>query len=300
MKNRKIPFGYEVKNGANRIIRSESIVVSEIFAEYLNGCSLKYIAEMLTDRHVEYLPGESQWSKNRIKRMLEDVRYSGTDEYPQIIEPEKQKAALKTMKSKYLIDHTVLSDEMKIISPIIRCGCCGTKMKRFACKERAVVRWHCQNEACKLSVGCNDDAITQTVIHVLTDAKNNALHPIKTPKDDVQELEVRKLNNDIVRNIAVKQKDDSEIVTDVLRLASMRYNAVNGTDHITEYINQLLGETQSITIQLLKNTAHAILLDENSISIKFADGNMVRKEMKLHGSRRNTKSHQSHSGETGA
>ena len=66
---------------------------------------------------------------------------------------------------------------------------------------------------------------------------------------------------------------------------------------VSSFVGYLKGKS---SLQLLKNTAHAILLDENSISIKFADGNMVRKEMKLHGSRRNTKSHQSHSGETGA
>ena len=88
MKNRRIPYGYEMKSGSIVICESESVIVKQIFADYIGGENLKSIADSLMNRKIEYLPAETGWNKNRIKRIIEDKRYIGDNIYPNIIQEE--------------------------------------------------------------------------------------------------------------------------------------------------------------------------------------------------------------------
>ena len=74
MKNRRFPYGYEMRDGEIVICQTEAEIVRTIFRDYVDGKGLKDIAEKLTALKVEYLPGESNWNKSRIKRMIEDKR----------------------------------------------------------------------------------------------------------------------------------------------------------------------------------------------------------------------------------
>ena len=84
MKIRNIPFGYRIENGTIHLHPTESQVVREIHAAYLDGQSLLQIAASLNERGVEYMPGAAAWNKARLKRIIEDVRYLGNETYPAI------------------------------------------------------------------------------------------------------------------------------------------------------------------------------------------------------------------------
>ena len=85
MKIRNIPFGYRIENGTIYLHPTESQVVREIHAAYLDGQSLLQIAASLNERGVEYMPGAAAWNKARLKRIIEDVRYLGNETYPAIV-----------------------------------------------------------------------------------------------------------------------------------------------------------------------------------------------------------------------
>ena len=76
----------------------EKAIVQEVFSHYLEGENLNQLAESLTGRNIEYLPGETVWNKSRIKRMLEDWRYLGNDMYEAIID-EGMFAAVNSAKT---------------------------------------------------------------------------------------------------------------------------------------------------------------------------------------------------------
>ena len=85
---RKTPFGYTIQNG--EIIRhpDESGAVRGIFTRYLQGESYSRIAgemERLGTRYHQHTP---QWNKHMVKRILENERYLGTEEYPRLIEDQ--------------------------------------------------------------------------------------------------------------------------------------------------------------------------------------------------------------------
>ena len=86
MKLRMIPYGYKVNNGKVEPDETERKIVQRIFHNYIIGKGLKTIADLLTSEEVPIFEGETVWSKNRIKRILVDERYIGSNGYPSIVE----------------------------------------------------------------------------------------------------------------------------------------------------------------------------------------------------------------------
>lgn len=85
MKNRKVKYGYAYQNGVITLNPTESTTVKRIFDLYINGLSLIKIAQLLIAENVEYMVGEVSWNKGKIKRIIDDDIYTGTDTYPFII-----------------------------------------------------------------------------------------------------------------------------------------------------------------------------------------------------------------------
>ena len=83
-KNRTIPFGYMMRNGAITADPAKVLAVLTIFSEYMAGKSLNEIAANMGVPYSENVG----WNKNMVKRVLENDKYLGTDIYPQLISEE--------------------------------------------------------------------------------------------------------------------------------------------------------------------------------------------------------------------
>ena len=78
-KNRRIPFGYQMKNGEIVTEPKEMYAVSKIFADYLKGKSLLEISRSIQEEKIPYHPGEDlTWNKNMVKRILENEKTLAT------------------------------------------------------------------------------------------------------------------------------------------------------------------------------------------------------------------------------
>ena len=93
-KTRYIPYGYTMRNGRTVISGEEAEVIREIFKSYLNGASLKAIADELTDHQIPYTQKSAIWDKARIARIIDNAKYAGTEEYDPIIDEEMYEAAV--------------------------------------------------------------------------------------------------------------------------------------------------------------------------------------------------------------
>ena len=76
-KTRYIPYGYTMQNGTTVVEHSEAEVIRRIFESYINGNSLKDIADELTRLKVPYTEKTSVWDKARIARIIENAKYIG-------------------------------------------------------------------------------------------------------------------------------------------------------------------------------------------------------------------------------
>ena len=94
--HRNIPFGYMMRGGEIVLHPEESVAVREIFDMYLRGMSLKSIAASMT---VPYNV-DKVWNKNMVSRILENERYTGSDGYLAVIEPEMFRKANEIKRRK--------------------------------------------------------------------------------------------------------------------------------------------------------------------------------------------------------
>ena len=96
MKNRTLPYGYCCKNGVIVIEPQESKVLKRIYAAYLDGSSMLTIAEQLNREKIEYRDGVTGWNKGRLKHLIDNTKYLGTEVYPPIIDQETYEKIQKT------------------------------------------------------------------------------------------------------------------------------------------------------------------------------------------------------------
>ena len=90
LKNRNIPFGYCVVNGKYALNAPEAEAVQKIFADYINGKSLKTIA---AEMQIPYNYGKGKWNINMVVRILENRKYIGEKDYPRIVSDEELERA---------------------------------------------------------------------------------------------------------------------------------------------------------------------------------------------------------------
>ena len=77
MKNRYIPFGYQIQNGDSVINTEQAATVQHIFYAYTEGQSFKEIAEYLTTSGTAYHFSDNSWNKNIVARILANEIYCG-------------------------------------------------------------------------------------------------------------------------------------------------------------------------------------------------------------------------------
>ena len=112
LKNRSIPFGYCMVNGKYALNALEAEAVRTIFADYINGKSLKTIA---SEMQIPYNMGKTVWNKNMVCRVLENRKYIGETGFPQIITVEDFNQAVQIKAERNTYRKPVPQDEPRQI-----------------------------------------------------------------------------------------------------------------------------------------------------------------------------------------
>ena len=277
MKNRYTPFGYEVKNGAIVIEPTEGKVVQGIFSDYLDGMSLQSIAEMLTCKQVEYLPNQSEWNKNRVARILSDVRYLGNDVYEAIIDRDIFDQARHIKESRNTQSEC---ERGKIISPSvvsIVCGKCGCAVRRlYDSRRRNKQRYVCTNEQCGTRYRISEEDMLRMMKELLCDAEPEV---IEQP-DESEMLEIHRLQQEADRAIDFCRTDAERARNLILECADKRYQAASkgraNVDKLRRYLNSddMVVDRQTALELMSKIT----LITDEQISITLINGQTIGKE----------------------
>lgn len=158
---RSIPFGYRMERAQIVCEKTEAETVKQIFSLYLNGHSLGQIAAAMTAQAVRYHAHTNQWNKNMVKRILENDRYLGNEDYPQLIGSDEF-FAVRCLKNKKLQDQKPCPESIRPIRRMMRCAVCGARMCRQADK-RKTTRWVCQNKGCRETAIITDDELSEAL-----------------------------------------------------------------------------------------------------------------------------------------
>lgn len=283
MKNRMLPFGYAYNHGTVVVNGDEAAVLAEIFERYLSGSSLLQIARELNARRVPYAPGIENWNKARLMRMLEDPRYTGNGEFPQLLSKEHA-AELKRIKAARNTQSAIdrAQPVYHLCVPIL-CPNCGSPMGRRSNRECKIPqRWACKNPQCRTWIGITDEAL----LGGITDLLNGVIaHPERlqatadayTPSGAVQRLEAE------IRQMLERGTFDKAVLRQkILDCAARKYREIEDTVYLTEALKAELeqsGPLSAYSEALTRRCVRAILLQADAtVRLTLVNGQTIGKE----------------------
>ena len=275
MKNRSIPFGYCYQNGILAAHPQESQTVRAVFTAYLSGEPLSKIAAHLTAKLVEYLPGHSQWDKARVKRLLDNVKYTGEGDFPQLI-TEKQFQMAHQKKESANTNRQLADEDIKLFKGLTHCHHCGGFMvRRMDARMEHPVTWKCPR--CGYLLPLPDEDFKQRVFLLQQRLVDKPLLAEKEEDEiPVTSMETRRLTNEIFRKLDSGIFSEDELVNLALQCAAKNYEAITSARHITERLTAALlhaGPLSAFDRTLFEKTVLEIhLTRKGEILLKLQNG----------------------------
>lgn len=275
MKNRTIPFGYQYENGALAINPPEAHIVQNVFTQYLLGEPLSKIAAHLTAKLVEYLPGHWQWDKARVKRLLDNAKYTGEDDFPPIIK-ERDFQMAHQKKESASTNRQSVDEDIKLFKSLVHCHHCGGIMvRRMDSRMGHPVTWKCPQ--CGYFFPLPDEEFKRRVFLL---QKKLADKPLLAEKEEdeiqVTSMETRRLTNEIFRKLDSANFSEDELVTLALQCAAKNYEAITSARHITDRLTATLlhaGPLSAFDRTLFERTVSEIhLTRKGEILLKLQNG----------------------------
>ncbi len=244
MGNRKLPFGYQMRMG--EIVRNEPEVkaVQDIFLQYTLGASLKEIAEQMSKAGPAYDEGKS-WNKNMVARILENTKYTGVDNYPELVDINLFEAAAEKRQTKQRLPER---------SP-------AQKALKRICSKPPTPEIEQQVTHLLGRLAEQPERITQpekqaTPIHSTT----------QTELDDI--LNTQPLDEDAARNL-------------ICKLAQEQYDAIGNKEYETERLRRLFASfecTAELNAELLQSAVSVVLVTHQTVRLQLKNGQIIGKD----------------------
>lgn len=280
MANRYVAYGYEITDGKMSVIDSERDIVENIFGMYINGNTLLEISNRLNQSGISYNNDGRSWNKNIIKRILDNKKYLGEEEYPQIIAQDTFNRAAMLKNTKAHLPNEKQKEINALYRTMLICGCCGKKLYKYKGRARncnyANYR-RCKNETCaNPATPINDRTLNYAVIDILNDLIRNY---DKIKADETDEIFEENPGVNLTEEINNLRNDVSSIVNSIVRAAEMRFEHCTGQDYtaIDENIKRKLSiscEKDEIDTNLVKDIVKSIRLYPNKVvEIELINGN---------------------------
>ena len=280
-KNRSIPFGYTMENGVILANEIEADAVQFIFNEYANGLSLSKLADLMEKQNIPYHHSSLQWNRNMIKRILENDKYCGTDEYPFIVSSELFESANSKKQAKVSMVNPI-SEMLSEIRKRMLCLECGEQFRRRGGNTRPE-RWDCKNPECKLNYRLTDEVLMGEIVSILNKVIENIslLERSTSDKSYQPNLEITRQNNEINRLMDSQEVDFDKAKEEILKLASMKYDRcfydekISNTNKVKDILTKH-NQLNEFNIGLFKAVVSQIRVGHNHvILVEFINGKVI-------------------------
>lgn len=270
-----LKFGYQIINGKYMVNVTQADIVTKTMYDYINGMSLNDKAKELTNQGVEYAPGKSLWNRNRVQRMLTDNTYIGLKNYPAIISEDIFEEVAKVMYSRNTQKHTNRQEILSSSIVSIRCSKCGCEtFRKLESRTKEHKVYHiCNNPHCNKKYIINDMDLRMMVKDKLVQYEEI----LPTPSDELLS-EVRRLNNEIARELQFAEIDETTIKNKILQCAALEYSCCSNPKESIDY-----GKMDLCSLDFnraIKQKIKAIYIENNDeIWLYMTDGQIVGKDV---------------------
>lgn len=278
MKNRTLPYGYCCKDGVIVIEPQESKVLKRIYAAYLDGSSMLTIAEQLNREKIEYRDGVTGWNKGRLKHLIDNAKYLGTEVYPPIIDQATYEKMQKTKHGRNTQKNTNKAQEIFKLTVPVRCPGCGDRMRRrhdsrCKCQER----WTCENTACRLRIEIPDAELLTALADLLgTVTADSIKKPAETPYEP--SAEIIRLNKEIGRMLNMAEIDKAVLRNKMTECFRQKYKELGNECCAVQRLKAEVGSTADIAERLNRAVSEIRLYTDKTADILLLNGQIIRKE----------------------
>lgn len=269
MANRKLPFGYCLRNGQVREEATEAEMVRLIFHRYGEGASYGTLADELNALGCSYAPGRP-WNKNMVARILQDGRYLGSAKYPRLLPPELFHQAQSARPD---VSGRLERPETKDIRVLAQCAQCGEPMRRMRKNY-----WYCSN--CMDSPSkIKDEALILCVERLLRSLWEHPEAIAPAPAAEGKNEAVQTAQDRLSRELERPEFNEAAAKAQVIVLASARFNALGSGDYEAMRLHHLLSHAKpcdGLDSELLRQTAAAVLIHPSgAVSLKLRNGQAI-------------------------
>ncbi len=269
MANRKLPFGYCLRNGQVQEETTEAEMVRLIFRRYGEGASYGTLADELSALGCAYAPGRP-WNKNMVARILQDGRYLGNAEYPPLLPPELFDQAQSARPD---VSGRLECPEIKDIRALARCAQCGEPMRRMRKNY-----WYCSN--CMASPGkIKDEALILCVERLLRGLRGHPETIVPAPATEGENEAVQTAQDLLAHELERSEFDEAAAKAQAVALASARFDALGSGDYEAMRLRHLLGGAEpggGLDAALLRQVAAAVLIHPSgAVSLKLKNGQAI-------------------------
>lgn len=224
-KTRFIPYGYTIREGRTVIEHTEAEIIREIFIEYINGASLKDIAENLTMRKIPYTEKTDVWDKARIARIIDNAKYIGDGEYDPIIDEDIYEGAVSVKAAR--VRNTVQKEceGIALIRDRVKCAKCGSPMVRRICSKRIIKEsWTCQNPECGFRLRISDGDLLRKIVILMNRIIENTELMIPKPKSRLKDSPaVEKIQWEINAELQRERPSEEYLISKLIDMSSQMY-----------------------------------------------------------------------------
>ena len=256
----------------------ESKVLKRIFAAYLDGSSMLTIAEQLNREKIEYRDGVTDWNKGRLKHLIDNAKYLGTEVYPPIIDQATYEKMQKTKHGRNTQRNTDKTRDIFKLTVPVRCPSCGDRMRRrhdsrCKCQER----WTCENTACRLRIEISDAELLTALADLLgTVTADSITLPAETPYEPSPE--VIRLNNEISRMLDMAEIDKAVLRSKMTECLRQKYKELGNECCAVQRLKAELDSTADIAERLNRTVSEIRLYTDKTADIILLNGQIIRKE----------------------
>lgn len=288
MKNRVVPYGYKFNLGEYVINEDEVIVIHRVIKMYLKGNSMNDITKALNSENIPFFENQV-WNKPKVMRLLDDKRYLGNEQFPQIIDEQiyNQLKDVRSSKCSQVIG--ISEDRIHLGVPAI-CDCCGAEM--IYRHDRDIKLPHTfRCDKC----GNRGKYTDETFFPIVNGIINSIIaHPeILNSYNEINlSTDVVRTQNEINRAIDSGEYSD-EFGEEIMNFISSLYECIDSNTYLTEKIKRIVSEMECINEfnkelfeQIVKNI---IIKNDGDIEINLINNQILGKEIIEYGRNSETK-----------
>lgn len=276
---RKIPFGYLIRDGLIQPHPQEADAVRYIFGQYLSGASLLTIAGDMTGRGPRYHQHTPAWNKHMVKRVLENAKYTGAGGYPPLVSDEDFTAAQGQREGRNT--YAPLPANIRPIQGKVVCGLCGGTLARGT-RTHGRVYWRCQNPECGQNTAISDEALARLVDERLRElAQSPHLLTAPEPQRAGVDMDTVRLQNELTLALNRGDENPAYIKSLALAVTAQRYGQLPDPTpaHDLELLRARLEEGPADAGALAALLAVAVravrLTPAKTVELELANGQII-------------------------